>query len=100
MDFRWIVYLHFGLCLELSPSQYLFDRLILTKHCRCFDGDTQGADGAADLFEVLRQSSLLEELNFKDCSQIPAAAWQKLHGAKWLNLKKADFYRCLVERNG
>ena len=72
---------------------------MLTKHCRCFDGDTQGADGAADLFEVLSHSPMLEELKIDGGSQIPAGAWQKLHGAKWLNLKKADFYRCLVERN-
>jgi len=70
------------------------------KHCRCFYKDTQGADGAADLLEALTQSSLMESLSFFHCSQIPAAAWQKLHGAKWLNLKKADFYACLAERIG
>ena len=43
---------------------------------------------------------LLEELTFYDCSKISAEAWQKLHGAKWLNLKKADFRLCLAERNG
>ena len=184
--------------MELSPSQQLFTKLILTKHCRCFDKDTRGADGAADLLQALSQSTQLENLVFTDCSQIPAgawrqlpdgawpklrdahgipkgelqrlqlgaesakcrtpstsmleiaaddsvalagprrlkiavardldsdamelmaclssspievldfrncpripaAAWQKLHGAKWLNLKKADFYQCLAERNG
>ena len=73
---------------------------MLTKHCRCFGIDTKGADGAADLLQALSQSALLEELAFAGCSQIPAAAWQKVHGAKWLNLKKADFTECLAERNG
>ena len=91
---RRIIYPH------LSLSQRVFDRLILTRHCRCFDTDTKGADGAADLLEALSQSTQLEELNFNECSQIPAAAWQKVRSAKWLNLKKADFNRCLAERNG
>ena len=62
---------------------------------RCFDEDTKGADGAADLLEVLRNSPL-EKLNFKDCDQIPSAAWQKLRGASWTNLREADFVSCLV----
>ena len=94
MGLRWIVYLH------LAPSQHPFKRLILTKHCRCFSRDTQGADGAADLFEALSQSPLLEELDLSYCSQIPAGAWQRLNGAKWLNLKEANFSECLAERNG
>ena len=94
MCLRWIVYLH------LSLSQGVFDRLFLTKHCRCFDTDTKGADGAADLLEALSQSTQLEELDFNGCNQIPAAAWQKVRSAKWLNLKKANFARCLAERNG
>ena len=87
-------YLHF----VLVPTS--LDRLILTKHCRCFFVDTQGADVAADLLQALNQSPLLEELDFTACSQIPAGAWQKVRGAKWLHLKKANFPRCLVERNG
>ena len=94
MGFRWIV------CLHLSLSQWFFNRSMLTKHSRCFDKDTQGADGAADLLEALSQSTQLEELIFRDCFQISAAAWQKLRGAKWLNLKKANFFQCLAERNG
>ena len=85
---------------DLSPSQHLFNRLILTKHCRCFDRDTKGADGAADLLEVLSQSPLLEELDLGFCNQIPTGAWQKVRSAKWLNLKKANFSGCLAERNG
>ena len=94
MGLRWIVYLH------LSLSQGVFDRLILTKHCRCFGISTKGTDGAPDLLQALSQSPLLEELFFQFCSQIPAAAWQKVRSAKWLHLKKANFQRCLAERNG
>ena len=94
MGLRWIVYLHF------SPSQHPFIRVILTKHCRCFDRDTKGADGAADLLEVLSLSTQLGNLDLSYCSQIPAGAWQRLNGAKWLNLKEANFSECLAERNG
>eukprot|EP00434_Breviolum_minutum_P003938 symbB.v1.2.003461.t1/scaffold194.1/size275082/22 len=61
---------------------------------QCFDTDTKGADGAADLLEALSQSTQLEELDFNGCNQIPAAAWQKVRSAKWLNLKKANFAQC------
>ena len=64
------------------------------EHSRCFYDDTS-ADGAADLLEVLRNSPM-EKLNFAQCSQIPSAAWQKLRGASWTNLKEADFSACLV----
>ena len=84
----------------LVVSQRLFNRLILTKHCRCFSGDTKGADGAADLLQALSHLPLLENLDFFGCSQIPAAARQKLHGANWPNLKTANFTLCLLERNG
>ena len=97
MCLRWIGYLHLS---DLSLSQGVFDRLFLTKHCRCFNEETQGADGAADLLEALSHSPLLEELLFTSCLRIPTGAWQKLHGAKWLNLKKAEFSGCLAERNG
>ena len=86
--------------LDLSPSQHPFNRLLLTKHCRCLYRDTQGADGAADLLEVLSQSPLLEELDLGFCNQIPTGAWQKVRSAKWLKLKKAGFRLCLAERNG
>ena len=54
MCLRWIVYLH------LSLSQGVFDRLFLTKHCRCFNKDTKGGEGAADLLEALSQWTQLE----------------------------------------
>ena len=82
MGFRWIGYLH----LSLSQRR-VFDRLILTKHCRCFDTDTKGAEGAADLLEALSQSTQLEELNFLECSKISAVAWQKLPDGAWPKLR-------------
>ena len=94
MCLRWIVYLH------LSLSQDVFDRLFLTKHSRCFDTDTKGAEGAADLFEALSQSTQLENLDLRFCNQIPAAAWQKVRSAKWLHLKTANFHQYLAERSG
>ena len=58
---------------------------------RCFVYETN----AADLLEVLRNSPL-EKLNFCRCSQIPSAAWQKLRGASWTNLREANFSQRLV----
>ena len=66
----------------------------------CFGRSTKGAEGAADLIQALSQSPLLEELNIGGCSQMHAALWQKLHGAKWLNLKKAHFFGFLAESIG
>ena len=97
MGFRWIGYLHLS---DLSLSQGVFDRLFLTKHCRCFGRGTKGAEGAADLLESLSQSPLLEELSIGGCSQIHAAAWQKVRSAKWLHLKTANFSGCLAKRIG
>ena len=84
MGFRWIGYLH----LSLSQRR-VFDRLFLTNHCRCFDTDTKGADGAADLLEALSQSTQLEELDFTCCSQIPAGAWHQLPDGAWPKLREA-----------
>ena len=83
MGLVWIVYL------QVSSSQSVFDRLILTKHCRWFGSGTQGADGAPHLLQALSQSSLLEELNFKDCSEIRATAWQKVPDGTWPKLRGA-----------
>ena len=83
MGLRLIIYLH------LSLSQHPFNRLFLTKHCRCFYTDTKGADGAADLLQALSQSTQLEELDLSGCSQIPAGAWQKLPDGAWPKLQRA-----------
>ena len=64
------------------------------EHSRCFAKNTKGADRAADLLEVLRNSPL-EKLNFRHC-QIPSTVWQKLQGASWTNLREANFFGCLV----
>ena len=52
----------------------------------------------AAAFELLNNlcHSSPEKLNFNHCSRIPSAAWQKLRGASWTNLREADFYACLV----
>ena len=55
--------------------------------------------GALDFFTTLQCCNLVS-LDLQLCSGIHAGAWQKLHGAKWLILKKADFTGCLEERNG
>ena len=54
---------------------------------------------AMELMARLR-SLPIQVLDLGFCHQIPTATWQKLHGAKWLNLKKADFSECLVKTNG
>ena len=101
MSWSWPGWFIDGYCIPplCSRPKHVFDRLFLTKHCRCFNKVTQGADGAADLLQALSESPLLEELDFQLCYHIPAAAWQKVRNAKWLNLKKANFWECLVERN-
>ena len=55
---------------------------------------------AVELMAVLSLSHHLEEVNFRFCHNIPAAAWQQLRGATWRNLKKAGFKSCLAKRNG
>ena len=52
----------------------------------------------AAAFELLNNlcHSSPEKLNFYHCFQIPPAAWQKLRGASWTNLREANFSRCLV----
>jgi len=52
----------------------------------------------AAAFELLNNlcHSSPEKLKFYRCFQIPSAAWQKLRGASWTNLKEADFSACLV----
>ena len=50
------------------------------EHSRCFNYGTKGADGAADLLEVLRNSPL-EKLNFELGYEIPGGAWPALRDA-------------------
>ena len=77
-------------------GKLLYD-LTLDQHCRCFED--QG-EGAADLLEALGRWQDLEDMDFRRCSKIPAAAWQQLRGAKWPRLRKANFGGCLArERN-
>eukprot|EP00434_Breviolum_minutum_P004708 symbB.v1.2.004149.t1/scaffold235.1/size321457/8 len=91
--------LNFGECYEIPSAAWQklhgasWTNLGEASFGWCFYNDTKGADGAADLLEVLRHSPL-EKLNFMGCSQIPSSAWQKLRGASWPNLREANFYRC------
>ena len=52
----------------------------------------------AAAFELLNNlcHSSPEKLDFCRCSRIPSAAWQKLRGASWTNLREANFSWCLV----
>ena len=59
------------------------------EHSRCFGQHTKGADGAADLLEVLRNSPLLEKLNFEYCDQVPSTAWQRVPSGAWPALRDA-----------
>ena len=55
--------------------------------------------GVLDFFTTLQCCNLVS-LDLSYCKQIPAAAWQKLHGANWPNLKKANFRQRLeIMRN-
>ena len=60
--------------------------------------DLDSHQDAVELMAVLSLSHHLEEVNCRYCHKIPAAAWQQLRGAKWPNLKKADFSECLAKR--
>ncbi|OLP86998.1 hypothetical protein AK812_SmicGene31832 [Symbiodinium microadriaticum] len=61
---------------------------------RCFEEYSKGAEGAAGLLLVLSRCQLLQELGMRECSKVPAAAWQLLATARWEQLRKADFYQC------
>ena len=63
------------------PHSPLFD------HSRCFALETD-ADGAVDLLEVLRNSSL-EKLDFDFCYEIPSSAWQRVPSGAWPSLRDA-----------
>ena len=60
--------------------------------------DLDSHQDAVELMAVLSLSHHLEVVDFRQCYEIPADAWQQLHGAKWPNMKKACFYMCLAKR--
>ena len=64
--------------------------LPVTPCTRCFGDDSKGADGAADLMEVLGKATTLEELDFSYCSQIPAAAWRRVPSGAWPKLQQQN----------
>ena len=99
LEFWWIYII--VSCHSVTLNWYLCCSILPVSPCtRCFDDDSKGVDGAADLLQVLGKAMTLEELDFDRCSQIPAAAWQRLHGADWRNLKIARFDRQLGRGRG
>ena len=99
LEFWWIYII--VSCHSVTLNWYLGCSILPVSPCtRCFGHDSKGIDGAADLLEVLGKAMTLERLDFDRCSQIPAAAWQQLHGADWRNLKMAWFDRQLGRGRG
>ena len=86
----WVGVDRYGFKMDCVPALVVvptsFQQIDSDKHCRCFDNDTRGAESAADLLEALSHSPLLEQLDFRDCSQIPAAAWRQLPDGAWPKL--------------
>ena len=52
----------------------------------------QHFEGAHAALGLLARCKLLEEINLGFCSSIPAEAWERLKGAEWPLLRKADFH--------
>ena len=87
---------------------------------RCFNVNTEGAEGAKHLLKALAQCAALEErplhhctccskiqlplqmqdLDLSYCDQIPGDAWEALQTANWSNLKKAFFDMRLGQGKG
>ena len=99
LEFWWI---YIGVsCHSVTLNWYLSCSILPVSPCtRSFGHGSKGVDGATDLLEVLCKSMTLETLVFDSCDQIPAAAWQRLHGADWRNLKIARFDRQLGRGRG
>ncbi|CAE7221218.1 unnamed protein product, partial [Symbiodinium necroappetens] len=57
----------------------------------CFGEKSKGAEGAAGLLTALARCPELKDLSMVHCSQIPAAAWQQLEGARWSKLTTVNF---------
>ena len=81
----------------VSFSREAFDHLIeLYAKDIDFEGDKddmESAEIAPAIEEVMSDLALCNvvRLDLTGCSFIPAAAWQRLHGADWRNLKIARF---------
>ena len=108
LELTWMGYC--GYCIPACTYRYLndlFDRSMLTKHCRCF---VRSTPGAADLLQALSHSPLLENLDLSycnripaattlqllsqghsaECPEIPAAAWRQLPDGAWPKLRGAQ----------
>ena len=88
--FRYLADLRCPVHLPVAASEHLI---------HIFSEEHGEERGVLDFFTTLQCCNLVS-LDLSYCHEIPPAAWQKLCGAKWPNLKKANFYKCLAERNG
>ena len=87
--FRYLVGLRCPLHLPVAACKHLI---------HIFSEEIGEERGVLDFFTTLQCCNLVS-LDLQLCSGIHAGAWQELHGAKWLNLKKANFDKCLEGRN-
>ena len=83
------VFISFGRFLQVQGQrQPFFGKLLydltLDQHCRCFYD--QG-EGAADLLGALGHAQELEDVEFRYCRQIPAAAWHCVPSGAWPKLQ-------------
>ena len=88
--FRYLVDLRCPLHLPVAAREHLI---------HIFSEENGRERGVLDFFTILPCCNLVS-LDLQLCSGIHAGAWQKLHGANWPNLKKANFALCLAERHG
>ena len=88
--FRYLVDLRCPMHLPVAACKHLI---------HIFSEEHGEERGALDFFTTLPCCNLVS-LDLQLCSGIHASAWQKVRNAKWLNLKKANFNKCLAERNG
>ena len=58
-------------------------------------GDPSQGAACGEVLLHLKRCNLVY-LNLQGCEMIPSAAWQKLRGASWTNLREANFSWCLV----
>ncbi|CAE7232288.1 unnamed protein product, partial [Symbiodinium sp. CCMP2456] len=84
---------------QLGEAPGAFQKLRKASFRSCFNERSKGAEGAGGLLFALSRCQLLQELNMRDCSQVPAAAWQLLATARWEQLRKADFTLCFNQRS-
>ena len=75
----------------LSLETATWPELRVVNLWRRFCKDSLGLAGAHAALGLLARCKLLEEIGLSQCNGIPAEAWERLRGAEWPFLKKADF---------